>query len=113
MLAASMTEFATLTRREVKAGKLTMGLTPRRLLSWANMVRVGMLSAEAFTQSVVQGTAPEDREALAMLAATSLDSKHAAIDALAGGEAPPAIEAPTGTVGPSATGSTIPDDQHN
>jgi hypothetical protein len=87
-----MTDFAALTRKDAAAGKLTMGVTPRRLIAWARVVMVRMSSADAFAQAVVQGTAPEDREALARLASTSLESKHATIDALAGGDIPAPAE---------------------
>lgn len=100
-----MTEFAGLTRKDVAAGKMTMGLTPRRLLSWAHAVCAGRDSAKAFNGAVVQGTAPEDRQALDMLAQTSLASQHAEIDRLARGEPAP-VAAPV-EAAPSATGSTF------
>src|SRR5215469_5504359 len=106
-----MTDFAALTRRDCSAGKLTMGLTPRRLISWARAVMVGMPSATAFAQAIVQGTAPEDKPALMMLATTSLDSQHATIEALARGETPPVAPAPAAPAVPSATGSAFPNDQ--
>lgn len=80
-----MIAYASLTRENAKSGKLTLGLTPRRLLAWARGVHAGISSARAFDMSVINGTAPEDVETLRVLAETSLKSEHAIIDALARG----------------------------
>jgi hypothetical protein len=105
-----MSDFAALTRRDVDAGKLTMGLTPRRLLAWAHVVCAGMPSADAFAGAVLQGTAPEDIEALRMLATTSLVSQHPNIDALARGDKPAAPTTPAEEAIPSRAGSRFPSD---
>lgn len=106
-----MTDFAALTRRDVAAGKMTMGLTPRRLLAWANACAAGLDSVMAFGAAVVQGTAPEDRQALDMLASTSLASQHAEIDRLARGETAPVV-APV-EMAPSATGARFSADSED
>jgi hypothetical protein len=67
----------------------------------------GLPSKDAFTQSVIKGAAPEDTEALLMLATTSLDGQHASIDALARGEALPVAPAPAEAPAPSAAGAVF------
>ena len=107
-----MADFAALTRRDVAAGKLTMGITPRRLIAWSRAVMVGMTSETAFNHAITQGVAPEDKEALLMLVNTSLASQHATIDALAHGKAvAPAAGAAAAPAGPSKAGSVFEDDQ--
>ena len=105
-----MVEYASLTRSNADAGKLTMGLTPRRLICWGKAVRVGVSSAKAFQSCIVAGAAPEDREAILMLEAQSLRSQHATIDGIARGTIDPnAPEAKAqGVV--SAAGLAFPDD---
>ena len=80
-----MVDYAALTRRDADAGKLTMGVTTRRLLAWARCVRAGVASVEAFQGAVITGAAPEDREVLAMLATQSLTSSHDRIDGIVRG----------------------------
>jgi MoxR-like ATPase len=105
-----MVDYASLTRSNADAGKLTMGLTPRRLLCWAKAVKAGISSAKAFQSCIVAGAAPEDRETILMLEAQSLRSQHATIDGIARGTIDPnAPDARTqGAV--SATGLRFPDD---
>jgi MoxR-like ATPase len=109
-----MVDYAGLTRSNADSGKLTMGVTPRRLLSWAKAVKAGIASDKAFASCIVAGAAPEDRETLIMLEAQSLRSQHGTINGIARGsinpDAPPAsVEAkPQGDVG--ETGLKFPDD---
>jgi hypothetical protein len=105
-----MVEYASLTRSNADAGKLTMGLTPRRLICWAKAVKAGITSAKAFQSCIVAGAAPEDRETILMLEAQSLRSQHATIDGIARGTIDPnAPDARTqGAV--SADGLKFPDD---
>jgi len=105
-----MVDYASLTRSNADAGKLTMGLTPRRLLCWAKAVKAGISSAKAFQSCIVAGAAPEDRETILMLEAQSLRSQHATIDGIARGAIDPnAPDAPAqGAV--SAAGLKFPDD---
>lgn len=106
-----MVEYASLTRSNADAGKLTMGLTPRRLICWAKAVRVGVSSAKAFQSCIVAGAAPEDRETILMLEAQSLRSQHATIDGIARGtiDAANLLEGKAqGAV--SAAGLAFPDD---
>jgi hypothetical protein len=81
----AMIDYATLTRQKSNAGELTMGVTPRRLLSWARAVKAGIPSARAFSSAVVQGCAPEDREILLMLEKQTLTSQHDTIDGITRG----------------------------
>ena len=85
-----MVAYASLTRENARSGKLTLGLTPRRLIAWSRAVNAGIASARAFEITVLNGTAPEDLETLRVLAETSIKSEHAAIDALARGLPVPA-----------------------
>ena len=105
-----MVDYASLTRSNADSGKLTMGLTPRRLLCWAKAVRVGVSSAKAFQSCIVASASPEDRETILMLEAQSLRSQHGTIDGIARGTIDP--NAPDaraqGTV--SADGLKFPDD---
>lgn len=105
-----MVDYASLTRSNADSGKLTMGLTPRRLLCWAKAVRIGVSSAKAFQSCIVASAAPEDRETILMLEAQSLRSQHATIDGIARGTIDP--NAPdTKTQGNvSAEGLKFPDD---
>jgi len=105
-----MVNYASLTRANADAGKLTMGLTPRRLLCWAKAVRAGISSAKAFQSCIVASAAPEDRETILMLEAQTLRSQHATIDGIARGTIDPnAPDARTqGAV--SADGLKFPDD---
>jgi hypothetical protein len=66
-------------------------------------VKAGIGSSEAFVSCIVAGAAPEDRQTLVQLAASSLD--HAGIDALARGTFKPNDQG-----GISATGLRFPDD---
>jgi MoxR-like ATPase len=109
--ARMMVDYAGLTRSNADAGKLTMGLTPRRLLCWAKAVQIGVSSAKAFQSCIVASAAPEDREVILMLEAQSLRSQHATIDAIARGTIDPnaAVDA-NGANAVSATGYKFPDD---
>ena len=104
-----MVEYASLTRRDADAGKLTIGLTPRRLLCWAKGVKAGIPSAKAFHSCVVASAAPADRETLLALENTSLKSAHAFIDGVTRGTIDPnAPDASAPIVGD--TGLKYPDD---
>ena len=105
-----MVEYASLTRSNADAGKLTMGLTPRRLFCWAKAVRVGVSSAKAFQSCIVAGAAPEDREAILMLEAQSLRSQHATIDGIARGTIDPNAPEAKAQGAVSADGFKFPDD---
>ena len=101
-----MVDYAALTRRDCDAGKLTMGVTTRRLLAWGHLVRIGISSRQAFEGAVVQAAAAEDKAALITLANANLVSAHATIDAIVRGtldpDAPPVIDPNTqGPVGPA------------
>lgn len=104
-----MVAYAGLTRADAESGKLSLGVTPRRLLGWSKAVRAGIPSAIAFTDCVIAGSAPEDRETLRALEQTSLFSDHAKIDALARGVALPAAPASAPAPAPSPIGSTFPE----
>jgi AAA domain (dynein-related subfamily)/CbbQ/NirQ/NorQ C-terminal len=107
-----MVEYAALTRQDADKGKLTMGITPRRLLAWAHVVRVGVSSAKAWHASVVTSASPEDREALIMLEGVDLRAKHALIDGIVRGTIDPNAQAPDpkaqGPIG--ATALEFPDE---
>ena len=107
-----MVEYAGKTRGEADAGKLTMGVTTRRLLAWARTVKAGISSAKAFTSAIVTGAAPEDREVLNMLASTSLTTAHGRIDGIARGTIDPNAPVPDPVAqGPvSSTALHFPDD---
>lgn len=106
-----MVDYASLTRSNADSGKLTMGLTPRRLLCWAKAVRVGVSSAKAFQSCIVASASPEDRETILMLEAQSLRSQHATIDGIARGTIDPnAPDAHAQSAAASATGLRFPDD---
>ena len=111
-VARIMVDYASLTRRDADAGKLTMGVTTRRLLAWARVVRAGVASVEAFQGAVITGAAPEDREVLTMLAAQSLTSAHARIDDIVRGLVDPNAPAidPHAQGGVGATAMAFPDD---
>lgn len=103
-----MVEYASLTRSNADAGKLTMGLTPRRLICWAKAVRVGVSSAKAFQSCVVASASPEDRETILMLEAQTLRSQHATIDKIARGIVD--FDEPKLQGAVSETGLSFPDD---
>ena len=105
-----MVEYASLTRSNADAGKLTMGLTPRRLICWAKAVRVGVSSAKAFQSCVVASASPEDRETILMLEAQSLRSQHATIDGIARGTIDPNAPDAVAHSAVSAAGLRFPDD---
>lgn len=105
-----MVEYAGLTRSNADAGKLTIGLTPRRLLCWAKGVKAGIPSAKAFHSCVVASAAPEDRETILMLEAQSLRSQHATIDGLARGTIDPNAPDPVEPVPMSDVALKFPDD---
>ena len=107
-----MVEYANLTRRDCDAGKLTMGVTTRRLLAWARLVKIGIKSETAFDGVVLQGAAAEDRAALMMLAGQNLTTNHVQIDGMVRGlidvNAPTPDPKAQGNVG--ATALSFPDD---
>jgi midasin (ATPase involved in ribosome maturation) len=105
-----MVDYAALTRKDADAGKLTMGITPRRLLAWAGTVRVGIASAKAWHASIVTSASPEDREALIMLEGTNLRGLHDRIDGIVRGTIDPDAAAldPHAQGAVSATGHTFP-----
>jgi hypothetical protein len=105
-----MVEYASLTRSNADAGKLTMGLTPRRLICWAKAVRVGVSSAKAFQSCIVASASPEDRETILMLEAQSLRSQHATIDGIARGTIDPNAPDAHAQGAVSAAGLKFPDD---
>jgi hypothetical protein len=105
-----MVDYASLTRSNADAGKLTMGLTPRRLLCWAKAVRVGVSSAKAFQSCIVASASPEDRETILMLEAQSLRSQHATIDGIARGTIDPNAPDAHAQGAVSAAGLKFPDD---
>ena len=105
-----MVEYAGLTRSNADAGKLTIGLTPRRLLCWAKGVKAGIPSAKAFHSCVVASAAPEDRETILMLEAQSLRSQHAMIDGLARGTIDPNTPVDASAPVVSDTGLKFPND---
>jgi hypothetical protein len=105
-----MVDYAGLTRSNADAGKLTIGLTPRRLLCWAKGVKAGIPSAKAFHSCVVASAAPEDREAILMLEAQSLRSQHATIDGLTRGTIDPNAPDPVEPVPMSEVALKFPDD---
>lgn len=111
-IAKPMVDYANLTRAQADSGKLTMGVTPRRLLAWARTVRVGVPSAKAFHAIIIAAAAPEDRAVLESLATTSLASAHLDIDAIVRGtldpDAPKVDPHAQGSVG--ATALQFPDD---
>ena len=112
VVARIMVDYANLTRASADSGKLTMGVTPRRLLAWARTVRVGVPSAKAFHSIVIAAAAPEDRATLEQLAITSLATGHLTIDGVCRGTIDPNAPAPDphaqGPVGPTAL--QFPDD---
>jgi MoxR-like ATPase len=99
-----MVEYANLTRQNSDAGKLTMGVTPRRLLAWARAAKAGIASAKAFSASVITGSAPEDKEVLIMLEGQTLRSQHAQIDNIVRG----IVSEPS--MAPSAAGLAFPEE---
>lgn len=107
-----MVDYAALTRRDADAGKLTMGVTTRRLLAWARVVKAGVSSVKAFNGAIITGAAPEDREVLAMLATQSLASAHAQIDSIVRGLVDPnaPVVDPHAQGGIGATADEFPND---
>lgn len=69
-VAKHMVQFAALTRKGSADGRLTAGLTFRRLHAWARMVMRGVPSKNAFTMSVITPADPADRETLRQLETT-------------------------------------------
>ena len=108
VVARIMVEYAAKTRQHADAGKLTMGMTLRRLLSWSRMIRHGVPSKEAFASTVIAGASSEDKEPLTMLATSSLD--HARIDGILRGLIDPNANDPKPQGGVSATAIQFPDD---
>jgi MoxR-like ATPase len=111
--ARPMVEYAGLTRQQSDAGKLSIGVTPRRLIAWARAARAGIASAKAFNSTVIAGAAPEDRATLITIESVNLRSQHERIDAIVRGildpDAPVATDpAAQGPVGP--VGAAYPDD---
>jgi MoxR-like ATPase len=107
-----MVEYAKLTRQSCDAGKLTMGVTTRRLLAWANLVKIGIGSKQAFEGVVIAGAAAEDKAALIMLAGQNLTSAHAVIDGIVRGSLDPdakPVDASTQGAGISVAGLSFPD----
>ena len=107
-----MVEYAGVTRANADSGKLTMGVTTRRLLAWAETARNGILSARAFASTVISGAASEDKATLEMLEGTTLRSLHVRIDGLIRGTIDPnaAPVDPKAQGGVSATALQFPDD---
>ena len=107
-----MVEYASLTRSQSDAGKLTMGVSTRRLLAWARAVKAGIDSKEAFEASVVAGSAPEDRATLMVLEGQNLRSNHDRIDGLMRGLIDPnaAVIDPKAQGGIGPTASNFPND---
>jgi MoxR-like ATPase len=109
---APMVEYASLTRRDCDAGKLTMGVTTRRLLAWANLAKIGIASKQAFEGVVIAGAAAEDKAALIMLAGQNLTSAHKTIDDIVRGlidpDAPPVDAKPQGNI--SEAGNSFPNE---
>jgi MoxR-like ATPase len=107
-----MVEYASITRKDADAGKLTIGVTTRRLLNWARSCRIGIASKSAFEGIVIASAAPEDKATLLMLAGQNLTSAHAEIDDIVRGrlnpDAPRAAPVAQGTM--SATANEFPDD---
>jgi len=101
-----MVAYAGLTREKARSGQLTMGLTPRRLIAWARGVQLGIGSAKAWDNAVINGADPTDAPTLRMLADTSLKSDHATIDAIARG-----VPLPTPSAAPSEVGAMFPVDE--
>ena len=84
-----MVDYAGTTRSNADAGKLTMGVTTRRLLAWAQTARNGVQSARAFNSTIVSGAASEDKATLEMLEGTTLRSLHSTIDGIIRGTIDP------------------------
>ena len=107
-----MVEYAGVTRANADSGKLTMGVTTRRLLAWAETARNGILSSRAFASTVVSGAASEDKATLEMLEGTTLRSLHVRIDGLIRGTIDPnaAPVDPKAQGGVGATALQFPDD---
>lgn len=68
-IARHMVAYANLTRKGSQDGKLTAGLTFRRLLAWAQNCKVGLPSKTAFAMAVITPADPADRETLKQLEA--------------------------------------------
>ena len=107
-----MVDYATLTRRDCDAGKLTMGVTTRRLLAWAHLVRIGITSKQAFEGAVIQSCAAEDKAALITLASANLTSAHAFIDGVVRGTVDPNAPAidPKAQGGIGSAGNSFPNE---
>ena len=107
-----MVDYAGVTRANADSGKLTMGVTTRRLLAWAQTARNGILSARAFASTIVSGAASEDKATLEMLEGTTLRSLHPQIDGIIRGTIDPnaPVADPKAQGGVSATALQFPDD---
>ena len=83
-VARHMVQYARLTRDGANGGKLTAGLTFRRLLAWAGAVRARIPSKHAFDMAIITPADPADRPTLRQLETTQ--GGHDRIDrVLAGG----------------------------
>ncbi len=107
-----MVDYAGVTRSNADSGKLTMGVTTRRLLVWAKSVRVGIASAKAFNAAIINGAASEDKAVLDMLEGTTLRSLHSRIDGIVRGTIDPnaAPVDPKAQGGVGVTALQFPDD---
>ena len=107
-----MVDYAGVTRANADSGKLTMGVTTRRLLVWAQTTRNGILSARAFNSTVIAGAASEDKATLEMLEGTTLRSLHPQIDGIVRGTIDPnaPIADPKAQGGIGTTALQFPDD---
>ena len=109
--ARRMVDYAGLTRSDCDKGRLTMGVTPRRLLAWARVAKAGIASERAFQSAIVASASAEDREALIVLSQTSLTSEHKTIDGLIRGTIDPhATPADAVQGGVGMTALQFPDD---
>lgn len=103
-VAKHMVQYANTTRANFSGGKLTAGLTFRRLYAWASMAKLGMPSRMAFSMAVVTPADPTDREALRQIEATQ--GGHDRIDATLGGAT---WESTAPGLASSSVGSQFPD----
>jgi MoxR-like ATPase len=112
-VARAMVDYATVTRQNADAGKLTMSVTPRRLLVWARTARGGLTSSKAFQAAIVAGAASEDKAVLEMLESQTIKSRHKWIDGVLRGTIDPnAPEVQPGAHGVvSSIGENFPDER--
>lgn len=94
-IAQHMVQLARVTRSHFDGGKLTAGLTTRRVMAWAANVSRGVPSAIAFNLAIANSADPADLETLRQIEATQ--GGHDMIDALATGSPWPAQTAQTQT----------------